>query len=464
MAKNDLYEYPQELREEFEATEAIQFRDGSQATGADIWHFMTEVAPKKYPFAYTQRKYVDGRMSRDIHLPSAIKHNYLLLTMNDRINKSRENGSPVIFVQGGQSVDPYYAAGGIALRPASVGMWSRGRHEGLGLNEEIVRRHKQKEKANHAISFEACQTAGYASIQEEGLPVDMVAPFSCLRCSDISYGLEAHRHGPNKTVKLMNVDYPLRYQADKSWAVEYFAQNLRRLTSEIGKMAGRDVTDDDLSKEIKLHNEGRRLAIDTADIWWSADLPPTNGLDRRHILQMGGMEVHGDPSASLTVLRESNAYIRDRVKRGIKAEGVVDKPVRLFICGSCVRPNDFRIEEAGAIIVGHDNHWSDISTLVEEEGDPFKNLAHAILSYPYEQSIEGRAAWTIEQLKKSRADGVLFLYQWGCNTQSAVARMLCDVIKRDTGIPTMVIEQNESGTEQSEQLLNRINAFVEMLG
>lgn len=261
----------------------------------------------------------------------------------------------------------------------------------------------------------------------------------------------------------MNVDYPLRHQAGKSWAVEYFAQNLRRLTSEIGQMAGRDVTDDDLSREIKLHNEGRRLAIDTADLWWSAELPPTNGLDRRHILQMGGMEVHGDPSASLTVLRESNAYIRERVKRGIKAEGVVDKPVRLFICGSCVRPNDFRIEEAGAIIVGHDNHWSDISTLVDEDGDPYNNLAHAILSYPYEQSIEGRAAWTIQQLRKSRADGVLFLYQWGCNTQSAVARMLCDTIKRDTGIPTMVIEQNESGTEQSEQLLNRINAFIEML-
>jgi len=28
----------------------------------------------------------------------------------------------------------------------------------------------------------------------------------------------------------------------------------------------------------------------------------------------------------------------------------------------------------------------------------------------------------------------------------------------------MVIEQNESGSEQSEQLLNRINAFIEMLG
>ena len=464
MAKREQYEYPSELREEFEATDDIHFRDGSRATAADIWHFMTEVAPKKYPFAYTQKKYAGGRLSRDIHLPSAIKHNYLLLTMNDRINKSRENGAPVIFVQGGQSVDPYYAAGGIALRPASVGIWARGRHEGLGLNEEVVRSHKQKEKANHAISFEVCQSAGYEHIQEGDLPVDMVAPYTCLRCSDISYGVEAHRHGPNKAVKLMNIDYPMRHQADKPWAVAYFAQNLRRLTSEIAKRAGREVTDDDLTKEIKLHNEGRRLAIDTAELWWSADLPPTNSVDRRALYQMGGMEVHGDPSASLTVLRESNAYIRDRVKRGIKADGVIDKPIRLFVCGSCVSPNAFRIEEAGAIIVGQDNHWSDISTLVKEEGDPYQNLAHAILSYPYEQSVEGRAAWTVEQLKKSRADGVLFLYKWGCNTQSAIARMLCDTVKREIAIPTMIIEDHEGGSEQSEQMLNRVNAFIEMLG
>lgn len=463
MAKTDQFEYPQQLRDEFEATEDILFRDGSRATAAEVWQFMTEVAPKKYPHAYSQSRYFGRRLSRDLHLPSAIKHNYLSLTMNERINKSRENGAPIVFVQGGQSVDPYYAAGGIALRPASVGQWARGRHEGLGLNEEAVRHADQKEKAYHAISFEACQTAGYEFIQDGGdLPVDMLAPYTCLRCSDVSYGVEAHRHG-NVELELFLGDYPLGHAKDKPWAVDYFAHNLRRLTGEIGKLAGREVTDEDLTREIRLHNEGRRLAIEAADLWWSADVPPTNGSDRRAILQMGGMEVHADPSASLTVLRESIGYIRERVKNGVKGDGLVDKPVRLFICGSCVFPNDFRVEEAGAIIVGNDNHWSNISTLVEEEGDPYLNLARATLSYPYEQSIEGRAAWTIEQLRKSRADGVVFLYNWGCNTQSAIARMLCDTLKKETGIPTMIIE-HEMKSEQSEQLQNRINAFIEMIG
>ena len=384
-----------------------------------------------------------------------------MLTMNDRVSAARENGTPVIFVQGGQSVDPYYGAGGIALRPASTGAWARGKVEGLELREEELRRQDVREKAYRAISFEICQTAGYEYIQEENLPVDMVAPYLCLRCSDVGYGVEAHRHGKKK-INLFLVDYPLDHQKEKEWAVEYIANNLRRLTREIGRMAGKEATEEDLSREIRLHNQGRKLALDTADVWWSAREPPTNGADRRAIFQMGGMELHGDPNASLTVLKEANRDIKERVKNSVKGAGLSDDPKRLFVCGSCVFPNDFRTEGAGGIIVGNDNHWSDISTLVEETGDPFEKLARAILSYPYEQPVEERAEWTVEQLKKSRSEGVLFLYNWGCNTQSAIARMLCDIIKSETGIPTLIIEHEMRG-EQTEQLQNRVNAFVEML-
>ena len=457
----DLFKYPEEIKPEFIQTEDIVFRNGCRISAAEIWRFMTEEAPVRYPYAYTSNRYYGRRLSGDVHLPSSIKHNYLMLTMNDRISRAHEAGTPIIFVQGGQSVDPYYAAGGIALRPASTGAWARGKEEGLNLREEELRSMDVREKSRRAISFEICQTAGYEHIQEGNLPVDMVAPYLCLRCSDVGYGVEAHRHGKRK-INLFLVDYPLDHQKEKEWAVDYIAKNLRRLTQDIGKLAGKEVTEKDLHDEIKLHNKGRKLALDTARVWWSAKEPPTNGADRRAVFQMGGMELHGDPNASLTVLKEANKDIKERVKRSIKGEGVADDAKRLFVGGSCVFPNDFRTEEAGGIIVGNDNHWSDISTLVEETGDPYEKLAKAILSYPYEQPMEERAEWTIGEVKKSRTDGFLFLYNWGCNTQSAIARMLCDTIHEETGIPTLIIEHEMRG-EQTEQLQNRVNAFIEML-
>ncbi len=459
----EFFQYPEAIRGDFLKTAPIRFRDGSQAGPEEIWRYLTEIGPVKYPNVYDNSNYYGRRISGDVTLPFSLKHNYLLMTMDDRMSKAKAAGTPVIFVQGGQSVDPYYAARAIALRPASTNIWARRKVEGLTLSQEEVRSADEKEKAYRAISFEVCNTAGYEHIQEGDLPVDMIAPYSCLRCSDVSYSLEAHRHGRRRDIKLFLADYPLDHQRDKEWAIEYFAENIRRLVAQIDELTGGHTTAEDLRREIKLHNAGRKLAVEIADLWWSAEAPPTNGKDRRDLFQMGGMELHGDPEATLSVLEEAKGYIEDRVKRGVKGYGVPDRPARLFVCGSCVFPNEYRTEAAGGIIVGNDNHWSDITTMVEEEGDPYYNLSKAILSYPYEQSITERARWTVEQIKKSRSDGVLFLYNWGCNTQSAIARMLVDEIKKQTGLPTLIIEHEMRGT-QTEQLQNRINAFVEMIG
>jgi benzoyl-CoA reductase/2-hydroxyglutaryl-CoA dehydratase subunit BcrC/BadD/HgdB len=459
--EDHLFRYPDAIKEQFLAGADILLRDGTRVTPAEVWAYLTEEGPAKYPHIYDQSNYFARRISGDVGLSYALKANYLLMTMNDRISRAKARGVPVVFVQGGQSVDPYYAAGAIALRPASTGIWARRKETGLSRNEEDLRGQKRRQKAYNEISIEVCNSAGYEHIQE-GLAVDMIAPFSCLRCSDVSYGLEAHRHGQRQDVKLLLLDYPLDRQRDKEWAIAYFADNLRRLTRSIDELTGRTTTEDDLATEIKLHNAGRRLAVEIADLWWSAPVPPTNGKDRRDVFQMGGMEVHADPTASLSVLREARDLIAQRVKDGVHGLGVATNASRIFICGSCVSPNEYRIEQSGGIVVGNDNHWSDITTIVDEDGDPYYNLAKAILSYPYEQPIKERARWTAEQIKKSRADGVLFLYKWGCNTQSAAARMIVDEIKARTGLPTLIIE-DDMQRSQTEQMHNRISAFIEML-
>jgi benzoyl-CoA reductase/2-hydroxyglutaryl-CoA dehydratase subunit BcrC/BadD/HgdB len=459
----EYFRYPDEIRDRFVATDDIEFRDGSRVTATEIWDYLTTVGPVKFPNLYDLSSLYGNRLSQDVTLPTTLKHNYLLMTMHDRMTRARAQGHPIVFVQGGQSVDPYYAAGAIALRPASTGIWARRQREGLSRNQEELEGRADKQKAYNAISFEVCNSAGYEHIQEGTVPADMVAPFTALRCSDVSYGTEAHRHGPRaKEVKLLLVDYPLDHQKDKDWSIRYFADNLRRLTRNIDELTGRTTTEDDLAREIKLHNEGRRLSIELADLWWSADQPPTNGKDRRDLFQLGGMELHGDPVASLSILREARRVIEQRVKDRHLAKGVQKDAARLFVCGSCVFPNDYRTEEAGGIIVGNDNHWSDITTLVDESGEPYHELARAVLSYPYEQPLKDRARWTVEQIKKSRTDGVLFLYKWGCNTQSAIARLLVDEIKAQTGIHTIIIEDDMTRT-QTEQLQNRVNAFIEMV-
>ena len=67
-------------------------------------------------------------------------------------------------------------------------------------------------------------------------------------------------------------------------------------------------------------------------------------------------------------------------------------------------------------------------------------------------------------VKKSRADGVLFMYNWGCNYQTSVGRMISDIVKEKTGKPSTFVEVGELGrTEATEQSENRVEAFIEMI-
>ena len=457
------FRYPEEVREEFIQTDDIEFRDGSRVTAAEVWEYLTKVGPVKYPVLYDDSDNFFGRLSRDFTLPANLKGAYLQMTLHDRMTKARAQGHPIVFVQGGQPFDAYYAAGAVALRPALVGQWARRQREGLTRNQDLVESAAAKQKAYHAISFEICNSGGYEHIQEGDVPVDLVAPITTLRCSDVPYGAEAHRHGPRKDdVELLIVDYPMAHQKDKEWAIQYFADNLRLLVKKIDSLTGRTTTEDDLALTIKRHNEGRRLAQEIAELWWSAEHPPTNGQDRAFLALLGLLDFHGDPVASLSVLREAKRSIERRVQQGHRAEGVKENAARLFVLGSCVSPNSVRTEEAGGIIVGKDDGWSDVTTLVDESGEPYYELAKAALSLPYEQSLTERARWTAEQIRKSRAAGVVFLYKWGCNTQSAVAAPLLDEIRAQTGVPGIVIEDDNWNTS-TEQTQNRVNAFVEMV-
>ncbi len=456
------FTYPEELKAEFIEGKPINFKDGTSVSAADIWKFMTEEAPKRFPYAFDISANFIARLSDDVRFFSGIKRGYLTLTLKDRLLKAQKAGVPVILIQGGQSMDPYYAAGGIPLRPGFVMHWANTMQEGLNLREADMRGLNILESGRRTISIESCnQIAAHAAIDNKIVNVDLIAPYLCLRCSDMAYLVESHRNKANNIPSYL-VEFPID-QENKEWAVDYLSSMLRTLTDKIGKLHGKEVTDDEVFAEIRLENRGRKLARDVIDIWWSADVPPTNSTDFYGVPFLANDFV-GDPIATIGVLEEIKDEIAERVKDGVKGAGIADDPKRIFVCGSCVGPNPRHVESAGGVLVGRDDNWSSISIDVKETGDPYENLARTILAFPYELPTEKRAEWTAEQVKKSRADGVIFMYNWGCNFQTSVARMISDIIKERTGVPTTFIEVGELGRmEVTEQSQNRVESFIEIL-
>lgn len=464
MSNNGKFSYPEELKGQFVETGDINFKDGTRISASEVWKFMTEEAPRRFPYAFdTSTSYI-GRLSDDVDAKflTGIRRSYLTLTMKDRLLKARElHGVPIVLIQGGQPMEPYFAAGGIPLRPGFVMQWAGNMEEGLNLRQADYRGSEILESGKRAISIEAChQIAAHAAIDNGIVPIDLIAPYLCLRCSDMAYLVESHRNKNN--IPRYLVDYPVG-TAGNGWNVSYLATEIRTLTEKVSALAKRETSDEDLRNEIKLHNKIRKLTREYVDLWWSASVPPTNSIDHGNII-MYGNEPTGDPVATKQVLEESVKEVKERVKDSVKGRGLADDPKRLFICGSCVGPNPRHVEKSGGVLVGRDDNWSVVVTDVGENGDPYENLARAALSFPYEQPSEKRAEWTAEQVKKSRADGLIFMYQWGCNYQTSVARLIADIVKERTGVPTTSIEVGELGRlEALEQSENRVEAFIEML-
>ncbi|HEY9246785.1 MAG TPA: hypothetical protein VIO11_08070, partial [Candidatus Methanoperedens sp.] len=236
MKENRLFKYPEELEQQFAETPDINFKDGTSVSSSQIWKFMTQEAPCRFPYAFDKNANNIGRLSDDVDFFSGIKRGYLTLTLKDRLLKAHEQGVPVVLIQGGQSMDPYYAAGGIPLRPGFVMQWARTMQEGLNLREADIRGLEILESGRKTISIESCnQIAAHAAIDNKIVPVDMIAPYLCLRCSDMAYLVESHRN-KNNNLPLYLVDYPVE-QESKDWAVHYIATMLRTLTRKISYLS-----------------------------------------------------------------------------------------------------------------------------------------------------------------------------------------------------------------------------------
>ena len=118
VSKNGLVGYPPEVKEDFLATGGLDFRYNPSVSAEEIWEFLTVEAPQRFPQAFIDDPNVFIiRPSPYVEFLWTLKYRYCMLTSKDRTAKARENGVPVVFVQGGQTQEPYYAAGAIAVRP-----------------------------------------------------------------------------------------------------------------------------------------------------------------------------------------------------------------------------------------------------------------------------------------------------------------------------------------------------------
>ena len=437
---NNNREYLEKSRKIFLNQKGLTFRDGSYHSPEHIWEWIFEKdAPEKYPNIFI------GFDGYDLESPSIIKFIYLYYSFYDRLIEASDRG--VLIVNRKETIpDMFFALGSIPIRGGA----------GAAL------RHVNKLSAV-AENFEACGAGSSWAWKDNRIPYGAQVVPTGVHCYDTpNNALAVHRAG-KVDIPIFFLDNPIG-SGDKEWAIDYRVQTLRRAAEEISKLTGVAVDEEKLRSEIKIGNKVRKAVWKIFEIQGESPNPPFTAFEFETILH-SGHNWAGEPEAYLEVLEGIAAEAKERESHKVHGTVIHKNPVRIFVGGACTHFRPLIGHTSGAVPVGVEWFLVPSHGSLNEAGDPFRALVEGTPLKSLTARLEEHADWIVEHIRKSRAEGFIYGYKWGCNFASSAAHVISDVVKKKTGIPVLIMETDFIGklANESGGGLTRVEAFIEIL-
>ena len=250
----------------------------------------------------------------------------------------------------------------------------------------------------------------------------------------------------------------LPQNANSAHTVTYLTNEYERLKADIEAVAGRKVTDEDLTRSIAVFNENRRLLRELYQI--KRDTPWLIAADEAYALTaVGGFiprEEHNEMlRAALALIRERPAKAQDKIRVVFEGGFCEQPPVDLLhtIARSCYVVDD-------DLMIGL--RW--IRSDVPSEGNPIHNLAEAYIessSYsPVQHDLrKPKEKMLIERIRNAGAEAAIVtaakMCEPGLEEQVTYTRAL-----DGEGIPYFVSEFEENMTS-FDHLGIQLETFLE---
>ncbi len=250
-------------------------------------------------------------------------------------------------------------------------------------------------------------------------------------------------------------------------SIEFMKEILRLLAASLEKFTGKKVTDDDIAKAVKAHNENRQLMRDLYALRKS-DPPLISGAEMMKVC-VAAMSLPVDESSAL--IKSVTEEVKQRtVPAGAKAP-------RIMLIGDQI--DDVAvieaIEGAGArlvmddLSVGSKMYWND----VDVTPDPMQGIAERYLrklkipttfvgeGNNYQENLEARFGHMARYIKDFNVNGaILFIYKY-CDPYGFDVAPMKSFIE-SSGTPVLYIE-DEYSVSSLARVKTRIEAFLEMI-
>jgi benzoyl-CoA reductase subunit C len=242
----------------------------------------------------------------------------------------------------------------------------------------------------------------------------------------------------------------------------FYENELRELREGLGKLAGREVTDDDIRRSIAVYNENRRVVNEVYD--FRAAAPWKAPSAEVYLLMRAGMVL--PPEEHTALMREYLA-----------AAGAESRPMRdncrVVLTGVfCEQPplNLIKsLEISGCYIVDDDlllvTRW--LLSEVPTDGDPIGNLSRAFLhesaqtAAKYEADRERKGSFLIDTIRRRNADGVIFAAPSFCDPALLDQPMMVSRLEA-LGIPYITMQYAEN-SGQMQPIREQSGTFADSI-
>ncbi len=255
-------------------------------------------------------------------------------------------------------------------------------------------------------------------------------------------------------------DVPQNY--DDAIGGEFYVHEMRELRADLGKLAGREVTDEQLRASIAVYNENRQaireLYAYRAEQPWQA---PTSEL---YLVLRAGCVLPPDEHTALVRSYLAEAKQETRPQRD---------NARVVLTGSfCEQPPLSlikSIEMSGCYVVDDDFQLIQSWLLddVPVTGDPLEELSKAFLhrststSSKYDERKEDKGRFLLKQIKERGAEGVVFAAPSFCDPALLERPMLQEVLAKQK-IPYTAFKYAEN-TGQMAPIREQAGTFADSI-
>ncbi len=242
----------------------------------------------------------------------------------------------------------------------------------------------------------------------------------------------------------------------------FYTGEMRELLHDLEKIAGREITDDDIRASIEVYNENRRAVNELY------------ALRAREPWKAPGSEAYLVLRAGLLLPVEEHTRL---VREYVAAASAEDRPIkdnsRVILTGMfCEQPplNLIKsLELSGCYIVDDDfvlvSRWllGDVPT----DGDPVHNLSQAFLhrsmstAAKYEPDQEEKGQFLVRAVRDTGAEGVIFASTSFCDPALLDRPILQNVLKR-ADIPFIAFKYAEN-SGQMQPIREQAGTFVDSI-